>query len=375
MKIGKAAIRNSIPALIAIAIAAFFLHRFTAPPDYSAGRLGEFKSWDSGIFPGVASRHGQWLDDDTIVYQGYMGGKPRTSAEARDRKLVIIVWHLGDPPVAYDDDRWEKMGGEQYICASDGKLVYPVGRSMQADGKPLMTIAEGPPGHMQERTIEDPHRALEDRSRPDQIHDSRVCDFFHDDRMAGHDWTVDHDRKFYLDFGPSIVLRKPDNIEEAVPLDIPRDGVKAVCTNYHRFDHNFYIEPCLIGSDNLSEQKPCRAYWTVSTDTQTAEKHCIPFDAKLSRLYLTLVPTSRGVFLTTPQGGTLNDPGRSGLYAPDAKSGRYVQAIAGFIERPSISPNGCRLAFPYAKTVQDVSSPVFGRYTYTVIDVCEGRSK
>ena len=344
------------------------------------GRLGGFVSWDSGIYPSITPPYVQWLDDDTVVYKGNMAPKPATSAEARSLVDAIIVWHLGDAPFGFSDERWLKMGANRSVCAADGVIVYPVGNAPTGgNGKQGLKIEEGIPGHFKERVIYNEDKELEKDPGFFIADDNRRCDFFRDQHMIGHTWTVDYDREFYLDFG----LRGQKNIDDpiilisAIPnkspvsLPITLKQVTPYCTQYRRFSHLFYLQSCPNMSGISSNHETCKTYWTLDPNTGVIIQKCLLVDSIINPIVQQLLPTMNGIYFASTENMTLTDVGFSGLFRSGVGSNSLV--IKGFVQNVTISPNGCRLAFSYAKALQDIVVGSAGRYSLVAIDVCQPR--
>jgi len=367
-------------ALAVIAGALFFFGKEPADSADGSTRLGGFVSWDSGLYPGRPQSWPQWLDDDTIVFAGDALGKPGTLSEASDRTDAIIVWHLGDSPIPYRDERWLKMGNGRIVCAANGVLAYSVGYDTASDGTRLLKIEEGPPGQTKERIVDYPEQRPRQGLYPFAEDDSAPCDFYRDPKMNGRHWTVDHDRKFYLDFGPfeqwpptddPVTLLSPTVDKAPVVLPVTRKQAIFACTQYHAFSGLFYLQDCGNWEGKSFEKATCRVYWTVNPSTAQTERHCVPFDPVLGEGWDQLLPTARGIFFSTSQNMTMSDVGLSGLFWSRGKTTSLV--VKGFVQNVSVSPNGCRLAFSYAKALRDIVVGTWGKYSIVAIDVCQER--
>jgi hypothetical protein len=364
-------------AALAMVVAALSFYGNRTIDENNSGRLGGFVSWDSGLYPGLNTwPHLQWLDNDTVVFVGDAQGKPMTGLEASRRRDAIIVWRLGGPPVVYTDERWVK-GGNKTVCAADGVLVYPVGYETGGDGGRRLKLEEGLPGQTRERIIDYPKRPPIPGLYPVAHGSDRPCDYYHDPKMIGRFWSADHDRKFYLDFGPfrqlppphdPVMLLSPAMGKSAIALPVRPSQAIFTCTQYHNFSGLFYLEDCAFGGGLSFEKVRCRPFWTVNPTTAQTERHCVPFDPVLGDKWDQLLPTAKGIFFSTSQ--KLGE-GPAGLFWPQSTSGPPV--VEGFVENVTVSPNGCRLAFSYAKTLKDTLIGTSGRYSVVAIDICEER--
>jgi hypothetical protein len=196
--------------------------------------------------------------------------------------------------------------------------------------------------------------------------------------MLGHLWTTEPTHKFYLDFGPvtpkqaldaPVELVSSDPNSTPIPLPVTRGQAIFTCTQYRRFSGLFYLETCPAGAETWNEDQPCRPYWTVEPTTARTEKHCLPFDASLGSVWPELVPTKEGMFFTAHQNLKLDDPGMSGLFRVDGDRVRLV--VPGVVRHVQVSPNGCRLAFAYAKQLRDTLIGTSGHYSMVAIDICK----
>jgi hypothetical protein len=255
-------------------VLAFVIVKVTEGPRRFQGSFGNYISWDSGLYPSSPPLWPRWLDDDTVVFMGNMSAKPRNYAQASQLESAMIIWRLGKPPAAYDDDRWKAMGNRRFFCAAYGKLVYPIGFHNSDDGRQGLVVAEGTPGQISQRILEGIYnktfeeKIYADEGDPDS---ESFCDFYQDERMAGHHWAVSDDHEHYIDLGmknspskTSLLLISARAKSPPVLLPITLGEILRECIQFHRFSGIFYLYDCVRDrAIGWSKEKPCFPYWTV----------------------------------------------------------------------------------------------------------------
>jgi hypothetical protein len=345
-----------------------------------AGVLGGFRLWDSGLYPVPSPEPVQWLDEDTIVLRGDLSGKPDSATTALHRETHIVLWHLGEPPVLQDDPRWAESR-MALLCAADGELVYSIGLDSPKPGTSVMRVAAGPPGELRERTL-----PVDERGATHKIQGlhpvGRIvglrpsCDPVSDPRMQGQVWATDAAGRYYLEFGDlgharagtDIVLQPQGGAVTPTSLDLTGHDVDAACTQYATFTGLFYLRRCNGFRQAARDPTACPGFWTVTPATGRLEQHCLTADDWLARADIDLAPTRQFVTFATQAGITRDDVGEAGLYA--ILSGRTRRLIAGILGPLAVSPSGCRLAFSYARTPDDMAFGTPGRHSIIAIDLC-----
>lgn len=348
--------------------------------------LEKYVNWDSGLYPGLVAARPVWLDENAVVYNGYqndgrLASKLENFAQASKFTQAIVIWRMGERPIAHVDDRWLAFAGNKFVCGADGVLAYPVGYSTGADGRRLLVMAEGTPGHMADVLIDSANvktfKDVIDAGAPIGPGYEKPCDSYRDPRMAGHFWIADYDRRHYLDFGRNLASNEPIKLlssnEDMAPVNLSVTTKEAPpsCDQYHRFSGLFYLIGCANqDSAGWSQEHPCLPYWTLDPIVPHDEKHCVLFNAKIGSPFIELVPTKKGMyFVTADQTQSVDD---IGLYKVTEFGSILV--IRGFIQKAAVSPSGCRLVFAFSRYVKDISLDSSREYSYRVVDLCQEKS-
>jgi hypothetical protein len=373
---GGGPIRAASCCLIAAVLLLLSSRVFAEDP--ATEMLGRLPAWDSGVYPGSGAV--SWMNDQTVVFEGDLVPKPPSVEAATHLKRRIIVWELGNAPIAYDDKRWADTRGG-LLCTAHGVLVYSIGTETRKDGTVLNKIAEGVPGAMRERTLpnNESKLAADNRGiRPQGriVGSNPNCDFYPDERMRGHSWTADAARQFYLDFGElnrvsdgspiRLIPQAGDRI--GTELKLTNQEATASCTSFATFTGLFYLTDCAPDADARKEESTCYRYWVLAPRPLRMEGHCIAFGTRREALAIDPFPTRVAMMFTTRFGATRTEAGAAGLYQvlPD----RNVRIVPGIVGRVAVSPSGCRLAFAYAAQPEDMLAGTPGRYSVMAVDLC-----
>lgn len=351
------------------------------------GKLGGFTYWDSELYPGSNGVHVSWLDDETVVWMGPDAPKPLFSSEARSLQEEIIVWRLGSKPHAIDDPRWhtirmQPLGGGGGLCAHNGIIQYEVGQEGPIDGKITKKIVVGPPDHLEERNITNliPFETRYLNSVYPQFNKQGrdvSCSYLYDESLRAHYWISDDRDRFILDLGKSSPskelgpVRVIDRWHEQPDVIVDTDGKDIIPfeTQYHSFNGHFFIVENVTGDFHWSQENPCLSAWDINPLPFLVVKTCIVYNKDLGLYYPEVLPTKIGLIIAVTGPST-----RKGWGIYTLENNNYLLQISGFIRNIAVSPNGCRLAFPYAKRLDDMMVGL-GRYSVVAVDLCEKGNK
>ena len=314
--------------------------------------------WNSGLYP-FSAHYGQigWMDDDTLIFEATEHQWPVVFRGVDPSDFVRYRWKLGGRPErAGDGPELAKAG----FCPPVSRPVPPGTPRGVPDGVPMSTFFGIP---------------------------QTGCELYADPAMARRPYVTDPDRNYYLEFAP-IQYGKFKLEESGLVHLLARDGSNRValpiwsgnarpsCTRFDRAALQFFVWNCfqsgpsLDRGSTLAEWKltGCRKVWRVSAKDATTEEICIPYgdwagDAEI-------VPTRAGLLVTSSRGPTKaypNDPGAAGLYSFEGRKVRRI--FGGLLYNPSVSPNGCRVAF---HLLPSMNVRLITPYPATtmVIDVC-----
>jgi hypothetical protein len=187
----------------------------------------------------------------------------------------------------------------------------------------------------------------------------------------------------FVDFGPSDPAKLTPEGRNAPPILRSLDGKKAIpldiekryrMNGWLRFTYLPFSNEYFAQGDttNISEIVP--AFFVSRTGV--VRKVDVPDGAWKGPMYHAVRP---GLFISTWNRRDKDFPNASGGYL--LTSGKVVTVVAGALRSPSVSPNGCKVAFIYASSPDAISDGYrawrTGKpgNTIRMIDVCEGDKK
>jgi hypothetical protein len=336
-----------------------------------------YRTWVANTFingPNYQSTYIYWLNDETVVFDGYP--EQATSKNFRTLRRSLFTWKLGDVPQQYSTTGWAGYG----YCASDGVIVYSL---KPTDGSKFPTREmRGTPG----QGVDVPILNLQFPPTTASVDDS-ICRRYVDPKMVGRSWVADISRSFYLDFGPSVrphtaqvVLQRADGTQRK-ELPISFTDFPTNCVHSYQFTSTFFVWDCINSSQDSSRSwrdANCWPIWKVALPGGEVEKICISYGV-WAGASIEIIPTKAGMFFTSRRQST-NDPyspDEAGLYRLDNGSVKLV--LPGLIEHIKISPSGCKVAFVYAPNFMatQFEPPVKqqDRSKVVAIDVCSKSSR
>lgn len=320
-----------------------------------------YRSWvaDTFIVGPNYSTNIFWLNDETVVFDGYL--EQATSKNFRTLSRSLFIWKLGDAPQPHSTTGWAGYG----YCASDGVIAYSL-KPAEGTNSPTREM-RGIPGH----EVEVPILNLQYPPTAESAGDD-ICRRYVDSKMLGRSWAVDVSRNFYLDLGSStlphsanVVLQRRDGAERK-ELPISFTNFSFGCAQSHQFTPAFFVWDCItISQDALRVWRDanCWPVWKVALPGGEVEKTCIPFGA-WAGASTEIIPTKAGIFFTSLQVNRETYlPGNAGLYSLDNGSAKRV--LPGWIEHVKVSPSGCKVAFVYAPHFM---ATVFARPDWALLD-------
>jgi hypothetical protein len=319
--------------------------------------------WDSGLYrERVVGAGIYWLDNDTILVSANKGPKPQTSEEMRDAEDWLYLWRLGEKPRPYGAD--PRAAARSY-CAARGEVAYYQEIVDAKTGATSRTRWVGPPG--QERQVPPLAPTLDWKAAGLAVNPLSVerinCEVFADPAMGGTFYVTDSERSFYLDFGNDPIMAaikaKPEQpitlmrADGSGRVELPVSNALAAPgeTHFHTFDEVFYLWNGNLGVSPINHfatwrDTNCWPIWRVDPRTAKTERFCIPFGPWSGAMHgggstsMELAPTKAGLFFATHP---IKLQEEHGFYRLD--NGAVSRILPGYVWSPSISPNGCRVAF------------------------------
>lgn len=308
-----------------------------------------------------------WLDERTLFFTGYAENQRR-----------LFLWTVGDKPRVHPTPGWD--AAQTDYCAANGKIRYAV-----APGKGERRWRSGVPGSETLEELTPRPASVANAPKDSAIPVNKVgvpCGGVEDARMRGRSWATDAVRGFYLDFGPvqeavdptrdPVVLMTAERTG-SVRLPIRHDQVVPECTQYIRHLEAFLIWDCNFAAKRVQaewKRAGCWPFWQVWPPQGHVEKGCIPH-GKWADTGHPLLPTQLGFYFVSTRyddGASLKEPGSAGLYRVYA--GTATRVVPGMLLKPSVSPDGCLIAFTYAPNYHAMARQSPARLSVAAVDVC-----
>jgi hypothetical protein len=329
-----------------------------------------------------------WLDNDTILVSANKGPKPQTSEEIRAEENWLYLWRLGEKPTPLGADPHAATRG--YYCAARRVVTYQQEIVDSKMGTISRTRLVGTPGR--EMRMVPVVKGLPEGGANNPLSIEKTdCEIYSDPAMVGKDYVTDSEHRFYIDFGRNqdlaavhavpdapMVLMRADR-SDRVELPISNALAGSGSTHFHTFDGFFYLWNANLGTSPINHfavwrETNCWPIWRVDPSTAKTERFCIPFGPWSGATHggeattLQLAPTKAGVFFATNPVRAQED---HGFYRFD--NGIVSQILPGYVWSPTISPNGCRVAFIYIPNDEAFRPSSSVSSSIVVIDVCSQR--
>ena len=312
-----------------------------------------------------------WIDDESLFFQGYSGPKPRRAADADALQRNLYLWRMGETPKIHVAGTSPDYLSRRLHCGSSGFLRYETRREAgTGTQRYAIYYKEGTPGaevEVQLPSYDNPSRTAVQFSRYN-------CSYVFIPSQKHRRWGPLLPEHGFIDFGSNggfedrrndrdVRLFKPDGV--VVRLDIPGNKTSTGCGAYYRFLDIYLFTGCVdsFTPEIVAERRAaaCWPYWTVSPSGRS-QQHCLPYgidDYSIREIVL----TRSGTFFV--------DTDVDGSRAYLVEGERRTEIVDGVVENLAVSPNGCRVAMNYARTLLEAKFyfPGEGR-TVLVIDVC-----
>jgi hypothetical protein len=345
--------------------------------------------WDSGLYrERVVAAGIYWVDNGTILVSANKGPKPQTSEEMRAAEDWLYLWRLGEKPRPYGAD--PRAAARSY-CAARGEVAFYQEIVDPRTGAVSRTRWVGPPGR--ERQAEPLTPPLDKKAAGLAVNPLTVektnCEIIADPAMAGTFYVTDSDRSFYLDFGNDPIMAAVDaksvqpiilmRADGSGRVELPISNAQAAPgeTHFHTFDKVFYLWNGNLGVSPINHfaiwrETNCWPIWRIDPRTAKTERLCIPFGPWSGAMHggastsIELAPTKAGPFFATHP---IKAEEEHGFYRLDGSSA-VSRILPGYVWSPSVSPDGCRIAFIHIPNddADRAFSPVSS--SIVVIDVC-----
>jgi len=312
-----------------------------------------------------------WMDNDRVIFVSY-GPKPKTVEEQRQRKPAIYIWDTRENKI-------EKYADGRQLCYHEAYIRYAGPDRLPVPNTKYFVppLYEGPMG---KEKITNAHVFEEGmrktKSGPKYQHNPYTCKTVERpavmdgkvwlpllEQHGALDWETDTVQGASESEQPIMYRRTSD--DKAIALNITRGDLGLGNPRYYiKYRNEYFFQKLVVGK---AEERDCDNYWWM-TPTGEVTKGCLPI-APLNKLTggRVMFPTAAGILIST---GRLNDSdaGTAGLYLINENKAQRV--LNGGHGKPSLSPNGCNLAFKHTPFLlaQRVGSP--GESKLKIINLC-----
>ncbi|WP_459873299.1 hypothetical protein [Endothiovibrio diazotrophicus] len=313
---------------------------------------------DSG-FPAFRAKT-YWVDEDHVLYSGYIGPKPRNAEEFENTPRGVYVWDVRD------GSRKILSPVPSYFCFSDGKAFYYRSKSKRgymarwANGS-FPPVDQHVP--LSSGRIDIAEFDCLRKERPAEMVGRRWIPLkMGDGYLDGGDKTID------LQDGLRMTMRDEDG-RVVSNLSITERVWSPYRSSYYEFSGRYFLNPSAFFKPDVNRWKKqgCADGWWLSRRGEL-ERVCtrIPEWAPHggNGVY---VPTAAGMLLKTSR------KGRPGLYL--IRKDRYALLTAGYIDGIGVSPSGCRIAFSHMKNLEAGRMGGLGQPTVMMIELCDPGSR
>jgi len=360
-----------------------------------------WRMFDAG--PGLFSRGAAyyWLDAKRVFF-GASNRPYHVTPEEQEKykfRSWYLIWdtetgeirHHSDIPVVSAGPDYCYAGGQIKITRELIWATVGLGKQQQVTHRRWLAGPVGQEKELVEPTREGPSHDDQYRWAPTDCRYVRTPA-----QLRRREWAPLREGDGYLDFEPSgpiqnffgmqktppeqqqkIHLRRfsPD---EDIELPIGVWQVTATCVRYFAFKDAYFLHDCLsiqeekVGTHYHLNKFNCLPAWWLWRDGRT-ERMCIPSGPWNSGSSFSVIPTARGLFISTVRDGEMRKPKYAGGYL--VKDGQIKKLVSGVIpgaikEKINVSADGCRLAFSIAPNFNALDNRTLGPITVRVLDVC-----
>ena len=297
-----------------------------------------------------------WLDDEHILF---VAGKPVTS----DEDPALTIWEIGKGFERYKSN----VSG---ICFSQGRIWYAAYTS-RLHTKKNVTIFQGP--FRQEIPVDQSGAHYFDRLNCRYL-DERPVD------KEGHDLMSLLDEHGYLDLAPtenninstSSVLFYKKGMTDPIKMPFTINDINSSRIQYYPFKQAYLIfgrhknQNALIKQKSLEGAKPQLLWWLYPNGK--VEQVSIPPGPWLLGGSTFLRATKEGFFIAY-LGGYKSITRSSGQGAYFIQDDEIIKVIDGPVIAPTVSPDGCRVAYSHVPSWEQVISKK-SQWTLNIINFC-----
>ena len=297
---------------------------------------------DSGVF-GFDSEPTYWIDDHRVMFVGWLGSKADAHQQDSDfPRKHLLIWDTNSGEVTvYREDAWN-------LCFYDGFISYLTGDPSLAaiSRRKLMTGQFGKETVTQSKPITKDNKWFRRKSKID----CRVWDA--PGFLGDSDWKPLIYAHGLVDRGPWPAGSRNHpgaylvNWEGTTRHKLPMRPHQVSRVNFYPFKGQYLIQPFSGGFRSEHIDNNCWPYWWLDP-SGTSTEECLPFGPWGGKASMWVVGTLMGPVVMTHNINGNRNLGDAGAYLIQADHS-YVKLAAGFVLSPSVSGDGCRLAFLHA---------------------------
>ncbi len=318
---------------------------------------------DSGVF-GFDSEPTYWIDDHRVMFVGWLGSKADAHQQDSDfPRKHLLIWDTNSGEVTvYREDAWN-------LCFYDGFISYLTGDPSLAaiSQRKLMTGEFGAEQEtMRPKLTKETKRYKRVSAIDCQLWDAPIA-------FRGSDWIPLTQAGGIISRG-SMALESNESTaaylygsDGQMKKTLPMESHLIGRVGYFEFNNSYLIQPFAVGFQKKHFDSQCWKYWWLLSDGSVS-KNCIPIGPWAERGAMWVVGTKLGPIVVSFNTNGTGDVGSAGAYLLQGNETRKV--VSGLVWGPSISRDGCKLAFLYSPGLlpRDVDQDYWISARY--IDLC-----
>ncbi len=319
---------------------------------------------------GASDKQVYWLDEDRVIFYGYEGPKPKNEEELGKLKYAIYIWDTKNNQVR----KYDNGAG---LCYQDGYIYYSFPQDYVKDPskKHSESWKEGLFGN--EVAYIKQYNAEEGKDWYKNYERSEIsCKVSkRPATMQGRYWFPLLEGDGYLDGGKDNTIHpsewektkyiRGDGVEISLPIKFAED--------YNEVSYVTHAKAYLLQKTSWNSywiKNRCIPVWWLANNGDV-KNQCVHIN-KISNDILRWLELSRGmgsVIYPTVNGYFLVF--KNNRWAGYLISGAGTEVVKyGYIEGVSVSPNGCKIAFSYAKDWEAMRVGGEGQRTVVATNLC-----
>jgi hypothetical protein len=316
---------------------------------------------DSGVWASTNwSGDVYWLDNERVLFLGSEHGK----LVAQEHQ-ALLVWDTTKHSITM------LKQNISWLCYRNGVVLLSQKIDNPAGGPWKYRFFRGPLGR--EQPYEQDSKDLPDRLNCRAVKTNAGHERGHSGRylIEGHGYLDLGDKHASPRMNPPVMFfRQADSEGVTLPFGVRQvENIEYYNFKKAYFLYGWFFDEKTGGVTTLWPKNLPHPVWWLTPEGSTTEV-LIPSGPWNAGGGVLFTPSQRGV-LVTYQGGVKSnrDAGTQGVYLVQ-QNGVTKELIGGFVHRPGLSPDGCKIAFSHAPNAEADRPNDKNRRTLKMIDLC-----